>query len=234
MRMWSHWTRRCNTFGPSDTIGRTSTQLVEDMSEATGAPQQHDRFDYSPIIDRPPLRWPNGARVAVWVIPNIEHFLFDRPSTSITHATTGLVPDVLNYSWRDYGVRVGIWRVMEVMEKHGFRGTVALNSEVCRHYPRIIDAGRELDWEWMGHGAPNSELIGGQAEDDERALIQRVVTVIAESTGERPRGWLSPGVSEGHRTLGVRAENGMGDGGNWVSDEQAGPVRGRTGSVVAR
>jgi hypothetical protein len=71
-------------------------------------PREHDRFPYSAIVDRKPLRWPKGARVTVWVIPNIEHFLFDRPSTSLTSATTSLVPDVLNYSWRDYGVRVEI------------------------------------------------------------------------------------------------------------------------------
>ena len=119
----------------------------------------HDRFPYSAIVDRPPLRWPNGARLAVWIIPNIEHFLFDRPSTPITHATLRLVPDVLNYSWRDYGVRVGIWRLMDVMQKHGFKGTVALNSDVCRHYPRIIEDGNKLGWEWMGHGISNSDLL---------------------------------------------------------------------------
>jgi allantoinase len=77
-------------------------------------PPEHDRFEYSAIVDRPRLEWPNGARVAVWVIPNIEHFLFDRPSTRIANLPVN--PDVLNYSWRDYGVRVGIWRMMEVME----------------------------------------------------------------------------------------------------------------------
>src|SRR5262245_66179943 len=117
------------------------------MSQAP-APQEQDRYPYSAIVDRKPLRGPNGARVAVWVIPNIEHFLFDRPSTSVTAVTASLVPDVLNYSWRDYGVRVGIWRMMEVMEKHGVKGTVALNSDVCRHYPRIIEgqaAGMGMD-----------------------------------------------------------------------------------------
>src|ERR1700742_4428428 len=72
-------------------------------------PRAHGRFDYSPIIDRPPLRWPNGARVALWVIPNIEHFYFNVPSTTVGTAGHGLNPDVRSYSWRDYGVRVGIW-----------------------------------------------------------------------------------------------------------------------------
>ncbi len=85
-------------------------------------PREHGRFDYSAIVDRKPLHWPDGARVAVWVIPNIEHFLFDRPSTSVSTATVSLKPDVLNYSWRDYGVRVGIWRLMEIMERYGIKG----------------------------------------------------------------------------------------------------------------
>src|SRR5262249_58171748 len=105
-----------------------------------------DRFLYGASAGGRPLGWANGARVAVWVIPNIEHFLFDRPSTSVTAVTTSLVPDVLNYSWRDYGVRVGIWRMMEVMEKHGVKGTVALNSDVCAKYPRIIEGGKVLGW----------------------------------------------------------------------------------------
>src|SRR5437588_7814912 len=139
-------------------------------------PQEHNRFTYSAIGDRKPLRWPNGARVAIWVIPNIEHFLFDRPSTSVTPVTTSLVPDVLNYSWRDYGVRVGIWRMMEVMQKHGVKGTVALNSDVCNEYPRIIEEGNKLGWERMGHGVTNSILINKQTEEEERALISKVVT----------------------------------------------------------
>ena len=68
---------------------------------------EHRRYDYSPITDREPLRFPNGARIAVWVVPNIEHFRFDQPSTSIAPVTANLVPDVLNYAWRDYGVRGG-------------------------------------------------------------------------------------------------------------------------------
>jgi allantoinase len=105
------------------------------VTESSTAPTAHNRFEFSPIVDRKPLRWPNGARVAVWVIPNIEHFLFDRPSTSLVSVTASLVPDVLNYSWRDYGNRVGIWRMIEVMVRYGVKGTVALNADVCGEYP---------------------------------------------------------------------------------------------------
>jgi allantoinase len=197
------------------------------------APQDHGRFPYSAIVDRKPLRWPNGARVALWVIPNIEHFLFDRPSTSVTHVTTSLVPDVLNYSWRDYGIRVGVWRMMEVMERYGLRGTVALNSDVCVKYPRVIEAGNQLKWEWMGHGTNNSILINRQSEEEERALISGVVRTIAKHTGKPPRGWLSPALSESYRTLDILAENGIEYVGNWVNDEQPYPMRVKSGRMIS-
>jgi len=196
-------------------------------------PREHGRFDYSAIVDRKKLSWPDGARVAVWVIPNIEHFLFDRPATSISSATTRLTPDVLNYSWRDYGVRVGIWRMMEIMERHGVKGTVALNAEVCRHYPRIIEAGNALGWEWMGHGITNSTLLNAQAEDEERALVREVVETIARGTGTRPRGWLGPALSESVRTLDILAANGIEYVGDWVNDEQPYPMRVQSGSLIS-
>ena len=196
-------------------------------------PREHDRFPYSAIVDRKPLRWPKGARVAVWVIPNIEHFLFDRPSTSITHVTAGFVPDVLNYSWRDYGVRVGVWRMMDILERHGVRGTVALNSDVCDRYPRIIEEGNRLNWEWMGHGTNNSTLINQQSEPEERALIAQVVGTLAKASGARPRGWLSPALSESHRTLDLLAENKIEYVANWVNDEQPYPMRVKTGTMLS-
>lgn len=203
------------------------------MSPSTATLQDHDRFPYSAIVDRPPLHWPNGARVAVWMIPNIEHFLFDRPGAAIVPATTALVPDVLNYSWRDYGVRAGVWRLMEIMEKRGIRGTAALNADAARRYPRIVEAGRGLGWEWMGHGTNNSTMINGQSETDERALIRDTLDTIAEIAGNRPRGWLSPGLSETHRTLDLLAEAGVGYVANWVNDEQPYPMRVRSGTMLS-
>ena len=194
-------------------------------------PREHGRFPYSPIVDRPPLRWPNGARIAVWVIPNIEHFLFDRPATPMSESSTRLTPDVLNYSWRDYGVRVGIWRMMDIMERHGIKGTVALNADVCEHYPRIIEAGNALGWEWMGHGMTNSIQFNSQNEEEERALVRAVVDKITKGTGKKPRGWLSPGLSETVRTLDLLAETGIEYVGNWVNDDQPYPMKVKTGSM---
>jgi len=202
------------------------------MNKPTG-PIAHDRFDYSPIVDRPPLRWPNGARVAVWVIPNIEHFMFDRPSTSITHVTTAFVPDVLNYSWRDFGVRVGIWRMMEVMQRYGVRGTVALNADVCDNYPRILEAGNKLGWEWMGHGKNNSMLMANRAEDEERQMIREIHADITKATGKKPRGWLGPALTESHNTLDLLAEAGFDYVGDWVNDEQPYAMRVKSGQMTS-
>lgn len=203
------------------------------MSKAALHLKEHDRFDYSPIVDRPVLRWPNGARVAVWVIPNIEHFLFDRPSTSITPVTTRFVPDVLNYSWRDYGVRVGVWRMMEVMERYGMRGTVALNADVCERYPRIVEAGNKLDWEWMAHGKNNSMLMAERERAEEHKLISNIIETIDRVTGKRPRGWLGPALTETHNTLDILAECGIEYVCDWVNDEQPYPLRVKEGALVS-
>jgi peptidoglycan/xylan/chitin deacetylase (PgdA/CDA1 family) len=193
----------------------------------------HGRFDYSPIVDREPLRFPGGARIAVWVVPNIEHFAFDRPSTSIADVTANLVPDVLNYAWRDYGVRVGVWRMIDVLQQHDIRGTVALNSDVCKHYPQIIEATCALDWEHMGHGQSNSVWINQQSENEERALIRDVLDTIDQATGQRPKGWLSPSLTESLNTPDLLAEEGVEYLADWANDEQPYPMRVRNKTLIA-
>ena len=194
---------------------------------------QHDRYEYSPIVDRKPLKLPNNARVAVWVIPNIEHFLFNKPSTSLTPITVQLVPDVLNYGWRDYGVRVGIWRMMEIMAKHGVRATVALNADVCDHYPRIIEEGIKLNWEWMGHGSNNSTLLNMQPEQEERKIIHDLLAKITDAIGRRPKGWLGPALTESFNTLDLLAEEGIEYVGDWCNDDQPYRMRVKKGLMYS-
>jgi peptidoglycan/xylan/chitin deacetylase (PgdA/CDA1 family) len=208
-----------------------TVEIEEKIMPSTPVPREHGRFPYWPIIDRPPLRWPNGARVALWVIPNIEHFYFNGPGTSVER--NDRIPDTLNYGWRDYGVRVGIWRMMEVMEKHRIKGTVALNSDVCEQYPRIIEEGKKLGWEWMGHGFSNSVLISAQPEDEERKLIESVVKTITRSVGNAPRGWLGPALSETVNTLDILAANGIEYVGDWVNDDQPYPMRVKSGQMYS-
>ena len=156
-------------------------------------------FPYQAIVDRPPLMWPNGAHVAVWVIPNIEHF----------HIEIGdEAPDIRNHSRRDYGNRVGVWRLMDVLASHGVRGTVALNAEVGRYCPRIMEAAAKLNWELMGHGLTNSVRLTGLARDREAAVIAETRQVI-EQWGQTMRGWLGPGLAETWHTLDLLREHGV-------------------------
>ena len=191
------------------------------------------RFDYSPIVSREPFELPKGERVALWVIPNIEHFHIDHGGVFIEPMTTVLVPDILNYSWKDYGTRVGIWRLMEIMEKYGVKGTVALNSEVCENYPQIIEAGNGLGWEWMGHGSTNSDLFTNMTENEERQIIRKVLDTIESSTHQKVKGWLSPALSETYNTLDILAEEGVEYVANWVNDEQPYPMKVRKNSIIS-
>jgi allantoinase len=194
---------------------------------------EHGRFAYSPIKHRTKLQLPDGARVAVWITPNIEHFHYDKPAISLTQMTTSLKPDVLNYAWRDYGVRVGIWRIMEILERQGFVATAALNSEVCLHYPAIIAEGNRLGWEWMAHGQNNSSLLTGMPEADERQIIDGVLESIASHTGKRCRGWLGPALTETDNTLDLLAEAGVDYVADWCNDEQPYWMKTRTRPIVA-
>jgi allantoinase len=205
---------------------------IEDRKEATTMRElEHGRFAYNPIVGRPPLRWPNGAHVALWVIPNIEHFHFD--GTFPGSPDPGAVPDILNYSVRDYGNRVGIWRMMEVLDRHQIRATVALNAEVCEYEPQIVRAGVDRDWEWMGHGVSNSVRIPRLNEDEEREVIGETVRLIKEGTGTPPSGWLGPGLGETRRSPDLLKEAGIEYVADWVNDDQPYPMRTRAGTLYS-
>ncbi|MBV2154918.1 polysaccharide deacetylase family protein [Kitasatospora sp. SUK 42] len=184
----------------------------------------NELFDYSPIVDREPIHWPGGARVACYVAVNIEHYHVDRGSTSIFPGTAGLAPDPLNYGWRDYGPRVGIWRLIESLDRHRVRASVMLNSDVCERYPQIVRAGLERDWAWIAHGRDNSTFQAGLDADDERTLLAEVVDTIEKATGRRPRGWLGPALTETFRTPALLAELGLRYVLDWCNDDQPYPL----------
>ncbi len=177
-------------------------------------------YDYSPITERPPIQWPGGAKVAVYVGLNIEHFLIDRPSTTLVPATTHLVPDALNHGWRDYGARVGIWRTIESLDRHGFRASALINSDVAAHYPQLIDAGLARDWAWLAHGKTNSTLHGDLTLEEERELLTDIVGTIEKAVGQRPRGWMGPGLTETFNTPALLAELGLSYVLDWTNDDQ--------------
>ncbi|MFE7115698.1 hypothetical protein ACFU99_09780 [Streptomyces sp. NPDC057654] len=151
-------------------------------------------YDYSPIIEREPIHWPDGARVAFYVGLNVEHYRIDRPATSAFADTVGLVPDPLNYGWRDYGPRVGVWRLIDSFDRHRIPVSALLNSDAAERYPQIIDAGRARDWVWLAHGKNNSTFQADMSLEEERAYLAEVVGTIERATGRRPRaaGWARP------------------------------------------
>lgn len=184
----------------------------------------NELFDYSPIVEREPIRWPGGARVAFYVGLNVEHFHVDRPSTSIFEPTSTLVPDPLNYGWRDYGARVAIWRLIESLDRHGVRASVLLNSEVSERYPQIIEAGLSRDWAWLAHGRTNSTLHTDLSADEERGVLTDIVDTIEKSVGRRPRGWMGPGLTETFNTPALLAELGLSYVLDWTNDDQPYPL----------
>jgi peptidoglycan/xylan/chitin deacetylase (PgdA/CDA1 family) len=193
----------------------------------------HERAPFVPITRRPPLRWPNGARLAVWVVPNIEYFEEETLGGVSISGLPPQVPDIVNYSWHDYGLRVGIWRIMETMRALAIPGTVALNALVCEHHPAVVDACVELGWEIMGHGLTNSHSLSAMSEDEERETITSALAKIEAYTGRRPAGWLGSALHETPRTLEILASNGVRYVGDWINDEQPYPLRLAAGSIMS-
>lgn len=178
-------------------------------------------YDYIPITERKPVAWPGGARVAVYVGLNIEHFHVDRPSTSIWEGTAHLQPDPLNYGWRDYGNRVGIWRLIEIFDRYGVRPSVLLNSDAAVRYPQIVTAGLERGWAWLAHGRTNSRLHANfDSREAEREELAEIVDTIRRRTGRCPKGWMGPGLTETFNTPELLRELGLSYVLDWTADDQ--------------
>lgn len=179
-------------------------------------PQVYGPFPYSPLPRRARWRWPSGQRLMVWVIPNVEFF----PLTDRMPGGAGNIPDVYHWAQRDYGARVGIWRLMEVLDRFRIRATVALNADVCDLYPQILEAGMVRNWEFMGHNAHNTQRLSDLDPVNERVLIHTSLDRIREALGTRPRGWLGSGLQETWHTLEFLAEAGIEYVADWVNDDQ--------------
>lgn len=179
-------------------------------------PSRYGPFNYTPINRRPRITWPDGNHVALWVIPNIETFPLNEP----VPGGTGVTPDVINWAPRDYGARVGVFRMMDVMAKHGIRGTAALNSEVCDDYPEIVEDAMALDWEFMGHNQSNSRYLHTMEDGPGRQLVSDTLDRIEGTTGTRPAGWLGSGLQENWTTLDALIDGGCRYVADWVNDDQ--------------
>jgi allantoinase len=155
----------------------------------------HGRYDYSPITERAPFDWPNGKRLAVYLGLNLEHFAFGE-GLSAELAPGGPRPDVLNYAWRDFGNRVGAWRILALLDLLAPPASVIANSAMYPYAPELMAAFRARGDEVVGHGRTNSERQSVLDELAERELI----AVITAAEGKPPTGWPSPWIAESPRT----------------------------------
>jgi allantoinase len=183
-------------------------------------PRDYGPFPYVPINDRPVLKWPNGARLAVWIIPNIEFFPLTLGIPGSVYSSHAPVPSVRAWAQRDYGNRVGIWRIMEVLEKHKVRASPTMNSDICDHHPQIVRACVELGWEILGHNETNSLWLNQMEAAEEKPSIARTLSKIGALSGRKPTGWLGAGLAETWNTLDYLADEGVEYVADWVSDDQ--------------
>ncbi len=190
---------------------------------------ENRRYDYSPIINRKKIQWPNGARIALWVCPNVEYFHIDKviPGTPGSH-----LPDIQGYTLRDYGSRVGVFRLMDVLDKYGIRGSVLLNADVCERHPAIIEEGKKRKWEWLGHGLTNNVRMSDYPAEQERKVIRQVKETITAAVGSAPKGWLGPGLVETFHTPDHLAAEGFEYLCDWGCDDQPIPMRVRSGRMI--
>ena len=195
--------------------------------------QEPGLYDYSPMLDRPKITWPNGARVAFWVAPNIEFYELDPPQNPGRRPWSKPHPDVVPHSHRDYGNRAGFWRMMEVMEKYGVRGSVSLNVAMCQHHPEIIEACSALDWEFFSHGVYNTRYTYTMTEAQERAMMEDVIKTIKDCTGQDTDGWLAPALSYTTNTFELLAEYGIKYTCDLFHDDQPQPVNTKSGRLIS-
>ena len=177
-------------------------------------------FPYTPITRRPKIIWPNDAKLALWVIPNVEVFALNAKMPSGQGSSGGIVPDVHTWAIRDYGNRVGVYRIMEVLERHRIRGTVALNSDACDAYPEMIEEAKKLDWEFMGHNQTNVRRLNTIPPETERDEVRVALERIARASGRPVAGWLGSGLQETWNTLDYLVEFGCKYVADWVNDDQ--------------
>jgi allantoinase len=194
--------------------------------------QPRDRAPYSAIVDRPPLRLPGDARLVVWTIVNLEVWDIARPmARQVLPAPTGvpLLPDVPNWGWHEYGMRVGVWRFFKLYERLGIRPTLAINARVCLDYERVAAQARDAGWEFMGHAYEQMPI---HKVEDQRDMVHRSMDLLERFAGRRPVGWLGPGLTQTLDTPEILAEAGVRYIGDWLWDDEPVEIATAKGPLV--
>jgi allantoinase len=192
----------------------------------------HGRYRYSAIEKRPTYEWPEGKRLAFYIGLNIEHFAFMSGLGSDPFGRAGASQTQRNFAWRDYGLRVGVWRVFRMLDELRLPTTVLLNSLVCEHYPDVIERIKNRGDEVCAHGRTNSESLGGMWEHDEARIIKETTDTIARHFGVRPLGWMGPAAAESRATPDLLVEAGYTHSLGWPVDDQPIWMRTRSGPLL--
>ena len=192
----------------------------------------HGRYEYAAITERPQGAWPNGKGLAVYVALNLEQYAFGEGL--VEDLVPGIPPpDVLNNSWRDYGNRVGAWRLLSLLREQALPVSLLINTELYEVAPQLVAAFRAYGAEIVSHGRTNSEHQAGLDEARERALIDRVTATFVEREGRAPGGWLSPWIAETERTPDLLHEAGYRYVLDWCMDDQPVWLRTRNGRILS-
>ncbi len=197
-----------------------------------GAMLPRERTTFSAIVDRPPLKLPNNKRLIFWSIVNLEVWDIGKPmARQVLAPPTGqtLLPDVPNWSWHEYGMRVGVWRFFELFKRHKITPTLAINARVCEDYARVAQEAKNEAWEFMGHSYQQGPI---HHEPDQKKMIARSLDVIEKFTGKRPVGWLGPGLTQTLETPDLLAKAGIKYIGDWVYDDEPTTINTAHGPLV--
>lgn len=196
----------------------------------------HGHYDWSMLPQRKPVAWPNGARVALWVVPALEWFPLDMKSVPFKPpgAMMTAYPDLRHYTLRDYGNRIGIFRIMKALERHGIRASVAVNAAVAVRYPQLLNECTQRGWEVIANGLDMDHLHhAGLDREAEKGLIDQTLDILRRASGQAVRGWLSPAKSESAATLELLAAAGLDYTCDWVNDDMPYAMRTPAGPLHA-
>lgn len=194
--------------------------------------KSHDRYDYSPIRGRPDYSWPGGKRLAVHFCLNIEHFSFGE-GLGNDYSVPQPQPNVRSYAWRDYGNRVGVWRLLELAEEYELPYSALINTALYDYCPEVVAAFAQRGDEIVGHGRSNTERQSDMAPDEERRVIHEVTAAIEKHWGRKPLGWLGPYIAQTHDTPDFLKEAGYRYMMDWSVDDQPVWFRTKHGPILS-
>lgn len=198
----------------------------------TAQPYDPGLYDYWAYQNRPKIVWPGGKKVAFWVAPNIEFYELNPPTNPQRKSWPRPYPDITPYAYRDHGNRVGHWRLMEMMDEFGIRGSISLSVAMCQHHPEIIEACAARKWEFFSHGIYNTRYIYGMDREQEQAILTDSIQTVEAATGQRIRGYLAPALTHTTDTIELLAENDFWYSCDLFQDDQPQPLKTKSGKKL--